>query len=148
MKMQVIFRDNNKETYDQLVNLALLGQNGTDEHGTYSVAYDAVRAAKHYINSEFVWDSEDEELYNSSPNTVGAKLLRIHCNNIEDGNTSLRTGYVVLTANISKGLDPSYNGEVEVLEKDDNNVVYRSLYLFQKQNDSKNYNYYFIKSLD
>lgn len=148
MKKLVVFRENDKATYDQLVNLALMGQNGSDENGTFSVSFDQTRAAKHYINSDLTWDDEDETMYNDNPSLVGGKLLRLHTNEIEDGQTELRSGYVLLTANITKTLDPSYNGEVEVLEKDSSNVVHRSLYLFQKQSNSKNYNYYYIKNLE
>lgn len=148
MKKEVIFRANDAAQYDQLVNLALTGQNGSDEIGTYSITFDRDRVAKHYINSDMIWDDEDEAMYNDNPNLVGGKLIRLHCNDIEDGLTELRPGYLLLTANISKGLDPSYNAEVEVLEKDNQNAVHRSLYLFQKQSNSKNYTYYFIKNLE
>jgi hypothetical protein len=148
MKKLVVFKENDKATYDQLVNLALMGQNGSDDNGTFSVSFDQNRAAKHYINSDLVWDDEDETMYNDNPNLVGGKLVRLHTNEIEDGQTELRSGYVLLTANIIKTLDPSYNAEVEVLEKDINDVVHRSLYLFQKQSNSKNYNYYYIKNLE
>jgi len=148
MKKEVFFKQNDPEIYDQLVNLFLTGQNGVDENGTYSVTCDQTRAAKHYINSDLIWDDEDETMYTDNPNLVGGKLIRLHCNDIEDGLTELRPGYLLLTANISKGLDPNYNAEVEVLEKDNQNAVHRSLYLFQKQSNSKNYTYYFIKNLE
>jgi hypothetical protein len=148
MKKLVVFRENDKATYDQLVNLALMGKNGSDDNGIFSVSFDQNRAAKHYINSDLIWDDEDEDMYNDNPNLVGGKLVRLHTNEIEDGQTELRSGYVLLTANITKTLDPSYNAEVEVLEKDINDVVHRSLYLFQKQSNSKNYNYYYIKNLE
>ena len=148
MKKEVIFRANDAALYDQLVNLSLIGQNGVDEIGTYSVTFDRDRAAKHYINSDLIWDDEDEAMYNDNPNLVGGKLIRLHCNDIEDGQTELRSGFLLLTANVVKVLDPSYNAEVEVLEKDNQNAVHRSLYLFQKQSNSKNYNYYYIKNLE
>jgi hypothetical protein len=148
MKKEVIFRANDAALYDQLVNLSLTGQNGFDEIGTYSVTFDRDRAAKHYINADLIWDDEDEAMYNDNPNLVGGKLIRLHCNDIEDGQTELRSGFLLLTANIVKILDPNYNAEIEVLEKDSENAVHRSLYLFQKQSNSKAYNYYYIKNLE
>lgn len=150
MKKQIIFREQDPAAYDYNVNLSLTGQNGHDEHGTYSVTFDAKRVGKHYLNSDMIWDEEDQILFEDSPSLVGNKLLRLHCNEIENGETQLRDGYTLLTANIIKHLDPTYNGEVEILEIDSESSVHRSLYLFQKKIEptSKEYNYYFIKSLD
>jgi len=148
MKRAIVFKEENESKYNELVYLQKLAQIGEDEYGIFTVLLDENRAAKHYINSDMVWDDEDEMLLENSPNLVGMKLLRLHCIEIENNDTYLREDYLLLTANTIKNLDPTYNGEIEVLEKYTDNTIHRSLYLFTKKNNSKEYNYYYIKNLE